>query len=128
MTITVTITDARQLAAVDSDQAQNGSNFPDAATPEAYLQVRVEQWLDSWADGYRIGVIFSADFVLRFTPEENAAISAAAATDPLIEGWLTQTRQTPTVRLYSDAVVQGLAYLVAQNLITQARADVIGAY
>jgi hypothetical protein len=126
--ITVTITDARQLAAVDADQAQHGSNFPDAATPEAYLQARVEEWLNSWADAYNVGTIFSADFVLRFTAEENAAITAAAATDELVAGFLTQVRATPTVRLYSDTVVQGLAYLVSQNLITQERADVILAY
>lgn len=126
--ITVTITNARQLAAVDADKVQNGSNFPDAATSEAYLQARVEEWLNSWAEAYKIGIVYSAEFVLRFTSDENAAINAAAATDPMIAGWLTQVRETPTVRLYGENVVQGLAYLVAQNLLTQERADVIGAY
>jgi hypothetical protein len=101
---------------------------PATLTPEQYAQMVMDGAADSYVTQFSVGTIFSADFVLRFTAEENAAITAAAATDELVAGFLTQVRATPTVRLYSDVVVQGLAYLVAQNLITQERADVIGAY
>jgi len=101
---------------------------PATLTPEQYVQRIMDGAADSYVTQFSVGTIFSADFVLRFTPEENAAITAAAATDEMVAGFLTQVRATPTVRLYSDVVVQGLAYLVSQNLITQERADVIGAY
>jgi hypothetical protein len=123
MSIDISITGNPAERAVEIAAEQTG-----AASAQEYLQSRVQALCDEIVTQYSVGTIFSADFVLRFTPEENGAINAAAATDPMIADWLAQVRATPTVRLYSDTVVQGLAYLVAQNLITQARADVIGAY
>jgi len=128
MSLTTTITDALQLAGVTAMANDYRARTGESVTDEQYLQSQVEAVCLGYASAYQIGVIFSADFVLRFTPEENAAITAAAATDEMVAGFLTQVRATPTVRLYSDVVVQGLAYLVSQNLITQERADVIGAY
>ncbi len=128
MSLATTITDSLQLAGVTAMANDYRARTGESVTDEEYLQSQVEAVCLGYASAYQIGVIFSADFVLRFTPEENAAITAAAATDELVAGFFTQVRATPTVRLYSDVVVQGLAYLVSQNLITQERADVLEAY
>jgi hypothetical protein len=134
--ITITIDNALREAGIAAAAAAYNAALPTppegetpaTLTPEQYAQMVMDGAADSYVTQFSVGVIFSADFVLRFTPEENAAITAAAATDELVAGFLTQVRATPTVRLYSDVVVQGLAYLVSQNLITQERADVILAY
>jgi len=122
--ITLTITDKRLLAGVD---ANKGQNEPDQ-TAEQYMQAWLDQIVDSWAVAHRIGIVSSGDYVLRFTPDENAAIGAAAQTDEIVAGALARVRAVQDVVLYSDEVVQGVGYLVAQGLLTQARADEILAY
>jgi hypothetical protein len=49
-----------------------------STTPEALALEFLEQQGKSYADLFRIGVITSAAFIARFTPEEYAAILAAA--------------------------------------------------
>ena len=122
--ITLTITDKRLLAGVDANKNQHA---PDQ-TAEQYMQAWLDQIVDSWATAYKIGIVSSAEYVLRFTGAENSAITAAAETDPLIAASLEDVRSRSTVRLYANGVVQGMAYLVAQGLLTQARADEIMAY
>jgi len=122
--ITLTITDARLLAGVDASKAQNAPDQP----ADEYMQAWLDQLLDSWAAAYKIGIVSSGEYVLRFTAAENAAITAAAETDPLIAGLLARVRESAEVVLYAPEVVQGVGYLVAQALLTQARADVILAY
>jgi hypothetical protein len=122
--ITLTITDARLLAGVDASKAQHA---PDQSA-EVYMQAWLDQLLDSWAAAYKIGVISSGEYVLRFTPEENAALSAAAEKDPIIAGFFARVRESAEVVLYADEVTQGLGYLVAQSLLKQDRAKAILAY
>lgn len=119
--ITLAVTDARLLAGVEASRAQNA---PDQSA-EQYLQAWLDHLLDSWAAGYRIGIISSCEYVLRFTPDENAAITAAAETDEIIAVSLARVRESQYVVLYSEEVQQGVAYLVAQELLTQKRADQI---
>ena len=116
--ITLTITDARLLAGVDASKAQHA---PDQSA-EVYMQAWLDQLLDSWATAYKIGIVSSGDFVLRFTPAENAALNAAAETDPIIAGFFARVRESAEVVLYSDEVTQGVGYLVAQSLLTAERA------
>lgn len=124
----VTITNALQLAGVtrmaDDYRARTGETLTD----EEYLQSQVEAVCLGYASAYKIGVISSGDYVLRFTAAENAAITAAAETDPLIAGLLARVRESAEVVLYADEVQQGIGYLVSEGLLTQARADVILAY
>ena len=101
---------------------------PATLTPEQYMQMIVDGAADSYVDQGKVGVISSGEYVLRFTPEENAALSAAAVTDPIIAGFFAGVRESAEVVLYSDEVTQGVGYLVAQALLTQTRADVILAY
>jgi|GEM_PF-3821483 len=122
--INLTITDARLLAAVD---ANKGQHAPDQ-TAEQYMQAWLDQIVDSWAVARRVGIVSTGEYVLRFTAAENAAISAAAQTDPTIADAMARVRSLGEVRLYSDEMTQGVGYLVAQGLLTQARADEILAY
>jgi hypothetical protein len=119
--LTVTISGNPAEAAVAKAAYETG-----AASPEAYLQERVEKLVDEMRDQYKVGEIFPGDYILRFTAAENAAITASA--DPVVQGFLAEVRSASRVVLYSDEVVQGHAYLVANGLLTQTRSDEILAY
>lgn len=116
--ITLTITDARLLAGVDASKAQNA---PDQSADE-YMQAWIDQLLDSWAVAYKIGIVSSGDFVLRFTSTEFYDINTAALTDPHIAGFLTRIREIGSVALYSASVIGAMQYLVERELVTQERA------
>jgi hypothetical protein len=101
---------------------------PATLTPEQYAQMVMDGAAESYVRQFKVGTISSGEYVLRFTAAENAAITAAAETDPLIAGLLARVRESAEVVLYAPEVVQGVGYLVAQSLLTQARADAILAY
>jgi hypothetical protein len=101
---------------------------PATLTPEQYAQMVMDGAAESYVRQFKVGTISSGEYVLRFTAAENAAITAAAETDPLIAGLLARVRESAEVVLYAPEVVQGVGYLVAQALLTQARADAILAY
>lgn len=123
--IQVTITSKRQLAGIAAAAAASTEEAP--VTPEQYLQRVVEAAAESYRDHFAVDRITSSDFILRLAPEF-AAITAAAATDEVIAGFITRVRSEAFVWLASDEVQQGAAYLVAANLLTQQRADEVLAY
>ena len=123
MSITVTITGNPAEAAVAAAAAATG-----AASAQDYLQSRVEALCVEMRDQYKVGIISSGDYVLRFTASENAAIVAAAETDAIVAGLLARVRESAEVVLYADEVVQGVGYLVAQGLLTSQRGAEILAY
>jgi hypothetical protein len=123
MAITITITGNPAEAGVAAAAAATG-----AASAQAYLQARVEALCAEMVTQYRVGIISSGEYVLRFTPAENDAITVAATTDPLIDGLLKRVKESAEVVLYSDEVQQGVGYLVMQGLIAAERAAQILAY
>jgi len=123
MSITVTITGNPAEAAVAAAAAATG-----AASAQEYLQSRVDALCVEMRDQYKVGIISSGDYVLRFTAAENAAIVAAAETDPLIAGLLARVRESAEVVLYAPEVVQGVGYLVSLELLTAERAADILSY
>ena len=136
MSITVTVSDLFHLAglqaAVDkfneSQQSDEEGNEPVPLTAEEYLSARVADLCTSYATSNGVGKITTGQFVLRFTAAENEAIRNAAASDEAVAGFLARVEESDYVRLYADEVVQGIAYIVAAGLVTQARADEILAY
>jgi hypothetical protein len=64
-------------------------------------------------------------WIALFTPAEIAAIRAS--TDQTVQSFLYQLSFAPTVFTGMPEIVSGLAYLVSVNLLTAARAAVIGA-
>jgi hypothetical protein len=123
MSIIVTITGNPAEAAVAAAAAATG-----AASAQEYLQSRVDALCVEMRDQYKVGIISSGDYVLRFTAAENAAIVAAAETDAIVAGLLARVRESAEVVLYADEVVQGVGYLVAQGLLTSQRGAEILAY
>lgn len=134
MVITLTIDDSvREAGIAAAASAHNASQpvtDPPTAplTPEQYMQAMVDGAADSYVAMHRVGIVSSGEYVLRFTAAENAAIGVAAQTDPIIANSLARVRSLGEVQLYSNEMVQGMSYLVAQGLLTQARADEILAY
>lgn len=126
MTLTVTITDHLQIAGANA--AWIAANNPEQVDAQAYLQSVLESACLSYASQFSVDRVTSGDFVLRFEPAEFAAITVAAKTDETVAGFLAATRENPTVRLADARVTEGLAYLVAQGLLTQERADAITFY
>jgi len=127
--ITVIINDTlREQGIQAAANAYNAANPSQWISAEQYMQMVVEGAALSYASQYRVGVISSGAFVLRFTPSEYAGIETASATDPIVAGFLARVQESNEVVLYADEVVQGLAYLVAQSLLTQQRSEEILAY
>lgn len=65
------------------------------------------------------------EFMRRFTQEELAGIIIAAKNDIQIELFKTMLAATPNIHSDNPLFLQGVAYLVSQNLITQQRANEI---
>jgi hypothetical protein len=124
----VTITNPLQLAGVTAMAADYRARTGETITDEQYLQSQVEAVCLGYASAYRIGIVSSGDFVLRFTAQEFAMINAAAGTDPHIAGFIGRVRESEWVVLYSAEVVGGMQYLVEVELLTQERAAQIIAW
>lgn len=125
MSVTVTITSARQLAGLNAAVAQTTDPQP---TPQEYLQGLTEGQCEAFRVQFAVDRITSSAFVARFTEAEKQGIATAAQTDPVIDGFMTRVYAEPYVWLASDEVVAGMDYLVAQGLLTVQRKDEILAY
>lgn len=121
--ITVTVTLRRNIAAVMAAAYADG-----ATDPQAWLQSVVDRACYSYRDQYRTDAVTSAAFIRRFNADEMAAIEAAAQVVQQLADWLARVEAEPLVWLGSDEAQAGKAALVAGNLLTQERADVIFAY
>lgn len=129
--LTTTLNSSLREAGVAAACAAHNASLPEDAQPltaEQYLQARVEQLADSYVRQHRIGTVYSSEYVLRFTATEWAGINAAAASDENIAGYLQRVRELPEVRLWSDEMMLGHAYLVSQGLLTPERSEQIRAY
>jgi hypothetical protein len=122
MTLNVSISDSLQLAGVTAMANEYRARTGEPVTDEQYLQSQVEAVCLGYASAYRIGIVSSGDFVLRFTPQEFFDINTAAATDPHIAGFMNRIREVGSVTLYSPETVSGMQYLVERELVTQERA------
>jgi len=127
--ITIVVDDAlREQGIQAAANAYNKANPDQWVSAEQYMQTVVNSAALSYGTQYKVGIISSGEYVLRFTPAENDAITVAATTDPLIDGLLTRVKESAEVVLYSDEVQQGVGYLVMQGLIAAERAAQILAY
>jgi len=127
--ITVTISDTlREQGVQAAANAFNAANPDQWVSAEGYLQQVVDSAALSYANQFKVGVISSGAFVLRFTPAEYGGIETAAQTDPIIAGFLARVTESNEVVLYAEEVTMGLDYLVAQGLLTAERAAEILAY
>lgn len=130
MSITVTLTNPRHLAAANAAYQMTIPADPETPAPypnvDAYVQASLEQVCNSWADTTGVDAIPVGAFVRRFSGSEFDAITASE--DPNVADIFTELDAVRMVRLGAPTTVRALAYLVGVGLLTQARADVIGAF
>lgn len=132
MTISVTLTNKRHIAGATAAYlatipAQPGP--PDDPIPapyasvDAYVQAAIERVADSWAESTNVDRIPVSAFMRRFPGAVMDAVNAS--TDPTVIAILAQLDDSKTVRLGHPTTTQGVGYLVAVGLMTQAQADVV---
>jgi hypothetical protein len=105
----------------------------DGLDPQAVLQARASHINETLNQRQAIAeqiagspvAITPYEFLMRFTAAERIGIYAARASNAVVDDFLRLLDSAYLVRLYNAR--PGLAYLVSVNLLTQARADVIGA-
>lgn len=128
--ISVSITNPRHLAAANAAYAATIPADPEATPPYAdvdtYVQAALDRVAESWAETTGVDRIAVSAFVRRFPGSVMDAIKASA--DPNVIAILAQLDAVTTVRLGHPTTVQGVGYLVAVGLMTQAQADVVLAY
>jgi len=131
--ITVSITNARHLAAIDAacavdNAARLATGNPALAqrTAQQYVQSMVDVAAETWAEVHAIGSIPVAAFVRRFPGSVMDAVNAS--TDPNVAAILAQLNAVQTVQLWHPTTTQGVAYLVSAGLLTQGQADVVLAW
>jgi len=123
--ITVTLNDKRHIAAATAAYlatipAEGDAPYPSA---QAYVQAAIERVADSWAETTNVDRIPVSAFVRRFPGPVMDAVKAS--TDPNVIAILAQLDAVQTVRLGHPTTTQGVGYLVAAGLLTQAQADVV---
>lgn len=132
MTITVTLTNKRQIAAATAAYHMTIPADPEQTPPyanvQAYVQASLEQVCDSWSDTTGVDKIAVAAFVRRFPGAVMDAIVAAAPGDPQISAILDTIDRVTHVRLGAQTTIDSMAYLVAAGYLTQAQADSILEY
>lgn len=131
--ITVTIDDPIKEAGIAAACAAHNASLPtpaegeesNALTPSQYIQMVINGACDSYVKQFKVGTIFASDYVLRFTATEWSAINDAAQTSPEIAGYLNRVKSLAEVRLWSEEMIAGHAYLVSNGFITQQRSNEI---
>ena len=130
MSITITITNSRQLAAIQAAWISTIPTDPEApwpyATAQEYAQAAMERVADSWAESTNVDRIPVGAFVRRFPGAVMDAVTASS--DPQVIAILANLDAVQTVRLGHPTTLQGVGYLVSAGYMTQAQADAVLAY
>ena len=114
-----------------SEQALDGlieAGNRNGSTAEVIAAELLENQGRQYAELFRIGVITSAAFVVRFTPEEYTAIVAAAEGHPDVAGYIAELVNRPYVPLTDPRLRPAVEALAAAGLIAADRVDAIVAY
>jgi hypothetical protein len=120
--LTINITDQRIIDGWTEAANRNGT------TPEAIAAEFLSQQGTSCADLFKIGVITSAAFIARFTPQEYGGILAAAEVDEAVAGLLATLLAEPIVNFKDPRLAPGLEQLAAAGLIAPERVPELLAY
>ena len=128
--ITITLTNPRHIAAATAAYLATipADGDPPYASVIDYVQAAIERVAESWVESTRVDQISVGEFVLRFTGEEFAAITAAAAGDANVAAILATLRARDSVRLGSADAINGIGYLVSAGLLTSERGAAVLAY
>jgi hypothetical protein len=124
MDITVTVTDAAKLAALD--KARTAYNLSAQPLSEVeFLQKLVDGQLDGLVASYLVTRITPFDFLNRFTQAERAAIRTAAVGNPLIADYIAMVDAAPAVVLTDALTIAGVNALEVAGLIAPGRGAAI---
>lgn len=96
-----------------NEKVYNGMGYDANATPR-FFPVRFPVPALKWT---------AFQFLLRFTDAERAAFRAAAATDESVADFMQLCTAASQVEADHPMTIAGMAYLVSEGLLTQARAD-----
>ena len=127
--ITVTLSNKRHIAGATAAYLATIPADPipsPYASVDAYVQAAIERVAESWAESTNVDRIPVSAFVRRFPSAVMDAVKASA--DPNVIAILAQLDAVTTVRLGHPTTTQGVGYLVAVGLMTQAQADVVLSY
>jgi len=137
MTITVTLTNPRHIAAVTAAytltippapaEGQEPTPAP-YADAQAYAQAAIERVAESWRDSTRSDAISTAAFIRRIPAQSYLAILAAAEVVPELQAYFARLDAEQFVWLGSDETIAGVQALVAGGLLTQEQATELLAY
>ena len=120
-TLTITLPDTAYDGLIEAGNRN-------ATTAEAIATELLTNQGNSYADLFKIGTITSAAFVLRFTPQEYAAIVAAASEHPEVAGYITQLCNQGHVPLTDPRLRPALETMAQAGLINAARIDSLLSY
>lgn len=129
--ITATLTNKRHIAAA---HAAYLATIPTTDPPttvgtggsvDGFVQLAIEQYAEQLRDSCASDRISTAEFLMRFTAIEFAALKTAAGSDPIAAGLMARLSSEPHVWLGSDEAQQGVGYLVATGLLTAERGAVV---
>lgn len=125
--ITATLTNKRQIAAVTAAYI---ATIPTTDPPttvgtggsvEGFVQLALERYAEQMRDSTAPDRISTAEFLMRFTASEFAALKTAGTSDQIAAGLMARLSSEPHVWLGSDEAQQGVGYLVATGLLTADR-------
>lgn len=122
MTLTVTLSHPRYVDGF----VETANRF--GRTPEDVALELLTYHGKTYADLYKVGVITSAAFVARFTPEEYASIIAAATQDEGVKALLDTLLAEPIVNFDDPRLEPGLQQLVDGGLLNSDRLPELMAY
>jgi hypothetical protein len=132
MTITVTVTNPRHIAAANAAYLATIPADPEEAPPyadvDAYVQRAIERVAESWRDSKRSDAISTAAFIRRIPGQAYIAILAAAEQVPELQAYFARLDEEPLVWLGSDETIAGVQALVGAGLLTQEQATALLAY
>ena len=117
--LTVTITDARIIDGYVQAAINNGMS------PEDIILDFVNKQGSDYANLFRVGVINTAAFIARLTPEEYGSIIGASVENPDIAGLIQSLIAETTIYLNDPRVINGVNLLVAAGFFTAERAEEI---
>lgn len=117
--LTITITDSRIIDGYVQAAINNGMS------PEGIVLDFVNKQGGDYANLFKIGVITTAAFIARLTPQEYTAIITAAAETPEIAQLVQSLIAETTIYLNDTRVVDGVNFLVSEGFFTPERAKEI---
>jgi hypothetical protein len=95
---------------------------------EDYFAAFLREQGQEFANRYKVGVMPSSEFLLRFTAAEIGAIIEAAQTDSNVAELLAEVRREASVAADDPRIGPGLQYLIGAGLLDESRLPEITAY